>query len=222
MTLSAQSQYVFTSKPSVNLRQMPSTSAAKVGTLEKGQMLPLVDSDWETEWNKVSLNGKDAYVSQSVCEICDAEIPKELFGKSLASVEAADKVRFQGNITINPIGNQHAVIEVTWMRVNLPAETYNYLADVNSDGTVVATHQLMTTWVDTDLPLEKSWRMPIDSTSQYLWDSESSTIRCILMAGCSLNLNNNQLISSTHEKVNLTDEHPVIYDGCANILRRGR
>lgn len=155
MTLSAQSQYVFTSKPSVNLRQMPSTSAAKVGTLEKGQMLPLVDSDWETEWNKVSLNGKDAYVSQSVCEICDAEIPKELFGKSLASVEAADKVRFQGNITINPIGNQHAVIEVTWMRVNLPAETYNYLADVNSDGTVVATHQLMTTWVDTDLPLEK-------------------------------------------------------------------
>ena len=154
ISVSAQSQYVFTSKPSVNLRQTPSTTGAKAGSLTKGQLIPLVEQDWESGWNKVLFNGKDAYVSQSVSDVCDAAIPQEMFGKTLDSNAPANKVRFQGSITINPVGKRNAVIEVTWMRMNLPAETYNYLADVNTDGTVVATHQLMTSWVDTDQPLE--------------------------------------------------------------------
>ncbi len=155
MYASAQSQYAFTDKATVNLRQTPSTTGAKVGSLTKGLMIPLVEADWESGWYKVMFNGKEAYVAQSVSNICDAEIPRDMLGKTLESTAPADKIRFQGDITIRPVGKTHAVIEVTWMRTNLPAETWNWLADVNADGTIVATHQLMTPYVDTDQPIEK-------------------------------------------------------------------
>ncbi len=147
----AQSQYVFTTKSSVNLRKAASTASAKAGTLTKGEMLPLVE---ETDgWYKVDVNGAPAFVSQSVASVCDANVPAEMFGKTLGSSEPWDKIRFEGSITITPVGKDHAVINMEWMRVNLPAESWNYMATVK-DGKVVATHNLGMSWIDPDQPYE--------------------------------------------------------------------
>lgn len=134
----AQSQYVVSSgKGSVNLRTAPSTTAAKAGTLTKSDLFPLVEA--LDGWYKISYNGKDAYVSQSVSTTCDAAIPEEMYNKSLGSNGPLDKIRFQGDITIERVDKTHALITVNWMRVNLPAETQYFLADVK-EGQITATH----------------------------------------------------------------------------------
>ncbi|MDE7378739.1 MAG: SH3 domain-containing protein [Paraprevotella sp.] len=140
MTLSghAQDQYVYSTKGNVNIRTAPSASAAKGGTLKKGEMFPLIETNGS--WYKIDINGKPMYVSQSVATICDAVIPTEMFNKSIDSNKGADKIRFQGDIEISPIDKTHALINISWMRVNLPAESYCYIADVK-DGKIIATHQ---------------------------------------------------------------------------------
>lgn len=133
----AQDLYVSSMKGNVNLRTAPSTTSAKSGTLSKGELLPLVEE--LDGWYKVDCNGKTAYVSQSVATMCDAVIPEEMYNKNLTSNEPLDKIRFQGDIFIEPVDKTHVLITVNWMRVNLPAETQYYLADVK-DGKIVATH----------------------------------------------------------------------------------
>lgn len=146
----AQEQYVYSPKGNVNIRTAASVSASKGGTLQKGEMLPLIE---ETDgWYKIDVNGKPMYVSQSVAETCQAVIPTCMFSKTIDSNEGADKIRFQGYIEISPIDEAHALIESTWMRVNLPAESCFYIADVK-DGKVIATHQLFV-WKDVSEGLE--------------------------------------------------------------------
>lgn len=135
--VSAQDQYVLSSNGNVNLRVSPTTSAAKAGTLSRFSPVPLVEE--LDGWYKVEAEGKTAYVSQSVTNVCDALVPKEIYGKNLTSTDALDKIRFQGDITIEAVDNSHALITVNWMRLNLPAETEYFLADVK-EGRITATH----------------------------------------------------------------------------------
>lgn len=133
----AQSLYVTPMKGNVNLRTAPSTTAAKAGTMTRSDMLPLVE---ELEgWYKVDHNGQTVYVSQSVSTTCSAEIPEEMYGKNLTSNGPLDKIRFQGDITIEPIDKNHVRIMVGWMRINMPAEMLYFLAEVK-DRKIVATH----------------------------------------------------------------------------------
>ena len=133
----AQSQYVSPMKGNVNLRTEPSTTAAKARTFSKAELLPLLEE--LDGWYKVDNNGTEAYVSQSVATTYDAVIPKEMFRKNLTSNKPLDKIRFQGSINIEPVDRAHALINVNWMRVNLPAEDSYYLAEIK-DGMIVATH----------------------------------------------------------------------------------
>lgn len=176
MSLCAQSQYVYTTKNSVNLRKSASTASAKAGTLSKGDMLPLIeDADG---WYKVDNNGTPAFVSATVAYLCEANVPAAMFGKTFDSSEAWDKIRFQGSITITPVGKGHALITMEWMRKNLPAETYNYMATVK-DGKVVATHNLGMSWKDPDdgydklmedaSPLEKPLPVGFDDFNNTLY-----------------------------------------------------
>ena len=146
---SAQTMYVTPIKGNANLRTAPSASAAKAGTLSKVDLLPCIGE--LDGWYKVDFNGKEVYVSQSVATTCDAVIPQEMYNKDLSSNGSLDKVRFQGSITISPVGSANALITVTWMRVNLPAEDTYYLADVK-DGRIIATYG-GATYVDSDTPL---------------------------------------------------------------------
>lgn len=141
---SAQSQYVMSTKGDVNLRTAPSTTAAKAGTLTKADLLPCLEE--LDGWYKVELNGKEAYVSQSVSSVCDAVVPEEMFGKDLEANAPLDKIRFSGSICIEPVDKNHVLVTTNWMRVNLPAETCSCLAEVN-DGRIVATHG-GGTWID--------------------------------------------------------------------------
>ncbi len=134
----AQEQYVYSTKGNVNIRTAASASAAKGGTLKKGEMFPLMEAT--NGWYKINVNGKPMYISQSVATICDAVIPTEMFNKSIDSNKGADKIRFQGSIEISPIDKTHALINITWMRVNLPAESYCYIANVKG-GRIIATHR---------------------------------------------------------------------------------
>lgn len=145
----AQSLYVSSMKGNVNLRTAPSTTAAKAGTLSKADLLPCLEEI--DGWYKVDLDGKEAYVSQSVATTCDAVIPEEMFKKDLTSNGPLDKTRFQGSINIEPIDRTHALITVNWMRVNLPAEDTYYLAEIK-DGRITATHG-GATYVDSSSPL---------------------------------------------------------------------
>ena len=145
----AQSLYVSSMKGNVNLRTAPSTTSAKAGTLKSTDLLPCIEE--LDDWYKVSYNGKEAYVSKSVTTTCDAIIPEGMYNKDIQSNGALDKIRFQGSIYIEPVGKTHALITVTWMRVNLPAETQYYLADVK-DGKIVATYSGVS-YVDSSTPV---------------------------------------------------------------------
>lgn len=149
----AQAMYVASTKGNVNLRSAPSTTAAKVGQMTEADLLPYIDmvGDGENGWYKVDNNGKEAYVSVSVSTTVDAEIPDEMFGKSIDSDKPWDKIRHQGSIQISKIDDNHAIISMDWMRVNLPAESYYYLASLK-DGKVVATHQILG-YADKDTPM---------------------------------------------------------------------
>ncbi|MCM1483182.1 MAG: SH3 domain-containing protein [Muribaculaceae bacterium] len=150
-TAYAQSMYVMSMKGNVNLRTAPSTSAAKVGTLTPADLLPCTEE--LDGWYKVDYNGKEAYVSQSVAATCDAVIPEGMFGKDLESSKPWDKIRHQGSLTIKKIDNEHAVIYMDWMRINMPAESYTYIATIK-DGKVIATHYGHA-WVDTEMPMSE-------------------------------------------------------------------
>ncbi len=147
----AQSQYVSPMKGNVNLRTEPSTTAAKAGTLSKAELLPLLEE--LDGWYKMDINGKEAYVSQSVTTTYDAVIPKEMFRKNLTSNEPLDKIRFKGSINIEHVDPAHALINVNWMRVNLPAEDSFYLAEIK-DGMIVATYG-GATYVESSEPLSE-------------------------------------------------------------------
>ncbi len=144
----AQAQYVASTKGDVNLRASASTTAAKVGTLAKEDLIPCLE--FLDGWYKVEYNGKPAYVSESVTRTWDTMIPAEIYNKNLTSNMAKDKIRFQGDITIEPVDKDHVLITENWMRENLPAETVCYLADVN-EGVITATHSGM--WIDADIPV---------------------------------------------------------------------
>lgn len=79
-------------------------------------------------------------MSRKVATTVDAVIPEGMYNKSLDSNYGADKIRHQGSIEIVPVDKTHALINITWMRVNLPAESYCYIADIK-DGRIIATHQ---------------------------------------------------------------------------------
>lgn len=171
----AQDQYVTSMKGNVNLRTAPSTTSAKAGTLSGDELLPMVEE--LDGWYKVDLNGKTAYVSQSVATVCDAVVPEEMYNKNLSSNGPLDKIRFQGDIIIEPIDKTHVLITVNWMRVNLPAETQYFLADVK-DGRIIATHSGVS-YVDASSPvadirnelfdLEKPVRMGFDEFNNTIY-----------------------------------------------------
>lgn len=146
LTCFAQDRYVASSKGNVNLRTAPSTTASKAGILSPSDLLPLIEEvdaasgNWDEGWYKVDANGKVAYVSRKVADTCDASVPEGLYKRSLTSNRGLDKIRFQGSMEILPYDKTHALINITWMRMNLPAEDYCYIADVK-DGKIVATHQ---------------------------------------------------------------------------------
>jgi len=147
----AQSQYVSSMKGNVNLRTAPSTSAAKAGTMTAADLLPCLEE--LDGWYKVDFNGKPVFVSQSVATTCDAVVPEEMFGKDLTSSRPWDKIRHQGSIRIDKIDSNHVFIHMDWMRVNLPAESWSYLATLK-DGRIIATHS-SGMWVDSeDRPLK--------------------------------------------------------------------
>ena len=142
----AQSQYVSSTKGNVNLRTSPSTTAPKAGTLAAADLATLIEEveapngNWDDGWYKVDVNGTQAYVSRKVATTVEATIPKEMYNKMIDSNEGADKIRFQGYIEIVPVDKAHAIININWMRVNLPAEEYCYIADIK-DGKIIATHR---------------------------------------------------------------------------------
>lgn len=143
----AQSQYVTsTAKGNVNLRTAPALNAPKAGTLAVKELVPLVEEveaangNWDDGWYKVNVGGKEVYVSRKVATTVDAVIPEGMYNKSLDSNYGADKIRHQGSIEIVPVDKTHALINITWMRVNLPAEDYCYIADIK-EGRIIATHQ---------------------------------------------------------------------------------
>lgn len=145
----AQSMYVRSNDGNVNLRTAPSKTAAKAGTLDRSALVPCVEE--LDGWYKVSVGGKEAYVSQEVASTCEAVVSEEMYGKEIGSNGPLDKIRFQGSILIEPIDAGHALITTEWMRNNLPAETTCYVAE-RRDGTLVATHGAGT-WVDASSPL---------------------------------------------------------------------
>ena len=149
--IAAQSQYVLPIDGNVNLRTAASKTAAKAGTLTASDLLPCLEE--LDGWYKVNYDGKDAFVSMSVARTCDAIVPEEIFGKDLGSAKAWDKTRHQGLIKITRIDQDHAFIQMEWMRVNLPAESYSYIATVK-DGKITATHS-SGVWVDPDRPLNE-------------------------------------------------------------------
>lgn len=133
----AQDMYVTSAKGNVNLRTAPSTSAPKCGSLTTAELLPVEEE--VDGWFKVSLNGKTAYVSNTVAATYDAVIPKEVYNVTLTSNGARDRIRFQGSLEIAPVDRTHVLVTVNWMRLNLPAETVYYLADVR-EGRITATY----------------------------------------------------------------------------------
>ena len=143
--------YVSSTKGNVNIRTAPSTGAAKAGTLSANDLVPYLGE--VDGWYKIDFNGKEAYVSQSVASTCEADIPAEMFGKDLDSSEPWDKTRHQGTIRIDKIDDTHAFIYMEWMRVNAPAESYSYVAELN-DGKVIATYGCGI-YVDKDMPLKE-------------------------------------------------------------------
>ncbi len=171
---SAQSQYVSPMKGNVNLRTEPSTTAAKARTFSKAELLPLLEE--LDGWYKVDNNGTEAYVSQSVATTYDAVIPKEMFRKNLTSNKPLDKIRFQGSINIEPVDRAHTLINVNWMRVNLPAEDSYYLAEIK-DGMIVATHG-GATYVESSEPLSeiKEKLILLDSPIPVGFDEFNNTI----------------------------------------------
>lgn len=148
-TLNMHAQYVASVKGNVNLRASASTSAAKVGTLAKGDLRPCLEE--LDGWYKIEFEGKPAYVSQSVTRTWDETIPTEIYKKGLTSNEPKDKIRFQGDLTIEPIDKSHVLITENWMRTNLPAETIYYLGEVK-DGKILATYGGVS-YVETDTPI---------------------------------------------------------------------
>lgn len=170
----AQSLYVLSSNGNVNLRTAPSKSAAKAGTLTYGELAACVEE--LDGWYKISYNGKDAYVSNEVSTTCDAFIPQEMYKQDIKSSRALDKIRFQGSLRIDPIDKTHVMITTEWMRVNLPAETTCYLAEVK-DGMITATHAAGT-WVDCDSPISAIMEemFPLDKTIPVGFDEFNNTI----------------------------------------------
>lgn len=148
---SAQSMYVKSQNGNVNVRTAPSASAQKVGSLTPADLALCVDN--LDGWYKIDFNGKEAYVAQSVTATCDAVIPAEMFGKDIQSSKPWDKIRHQGTIRLDKIDDKHAAIHMDWMRVNLPAESTTYIADIK-DGRIIVTHGTGM-WIDTDKPLKK-------------------------------------------------------------------
>lgn len=134
---SAQSTYVSSMKGNVNVRTTPSTTAQKVGSLSTSDLVPCIEE--LDGWYKIDFYGKPAYVSQSVVSTCDAVIPEEMFGKDIESSEPLDKVRHHGFFGMEKIDDSHAAIHMEWMRVNLPAESSTYIAEIK-DGKVIATY----------------------------------------------------------------------------------
>lgn len=170
----AQDQYVSSMKGNVNLRTSPSVSASKAGTLAKSDLLPLQEE--LDGWYKVDFNGKTAYVSQSVATVCDAVVPQEMYGKSLSSNAPLDKIRFQGDILIEPVDKAHVLITVNWMRVNLPAETQYFLAEV-SNGKITATHSGVA-YVEASSPVDsiKEELFQLDNPIRVGFDEFNGTI----------------------------------------------
>lgn len=146
----AQSMYVSSMKGNVNVRTAPSTTAPKVGSISSADLVPCIEE--LNGWYKIDFNGKEAYVSQSVATTCDAVIPEEMFGKDIESSEPWDKIRHQGMIRLTKYDNNHVLISMEWMRVNLPAESLNYLATLK-DGKVVATHLI--SYADESTPMSE-------------------------------------------------------------------
>lgn len=147
----ASAELVGTNRNSVNLRSKPSTTAPVAGKLEKTTLLPCTGA--LDGWYEVEVDGKKAYVSESVAFVCDDIVPEEMLGKSLDSTGPVDKIRFQGSIDFNKLNNKYVLITVTWMRTNLPADTWNYLAEY-VDGHLTATHR-MPVYVDTDQSIDQ-------------------------------------------------------------------
>lgn len=148
---SAQSMYVSSMKGNVNVRTAPSKTAPKAGSISTADLVPCIEE--VDGWYKIDLNGKEAYVSQSVAATCEAVVPDEMFGKSLESSEPWDKIRHHGFFSLEKIDNNHAAIHMDWMRVNLPAESSTYIAEIK-DGKVIATYGVGT-HVDTKRPLKE-------------------------------------------------------------------
>lgn len=142
--------YVSSMKGNVNVRTAPSMTAPKVGSISPADLVPCIDE--LDGWYKIDFNGKEAYVSQSVASTCDAVIPDEMFGKDIESSEPWDKVRHHGMISLTKYDNSHVLISMEWMRVNLPAESLNYLATLK-DGKVVATHLI--SYADASTPFSE-------------------------------------------------------------------
>lgn len=145
----AQSSYITSMKGNINVRTAPSPTAQKIGSLSTSDLVECLDV--LDGWYKIVFNGKEAYVAQSVAANYDAVIPDEMFGKDIDSSAPWDKIRCQGTIRLEKIDNSHASIYMEWMRVNLPAESFTYIADIK-DGKVIATHGVGM-YVDTSRPL---------------------------------------------------------------------
>lgn len=171
----AQTSYVSSMKGKVNVHSLPTTTATKVGTLTESDLMPCLDEI--DGWYKIDFNGKVAYVSQSVASTCDAEIPAEMFGKDITSTGPWDKIRHQGTIRIDKIDGTHAAIHMEWMRVNLPAESYTYIAEIK-DGKVVAKYS-SGIYIDTDRPLKEIMEEmgePLDKPIPVGYDEFNSTL----------------------------------------------
>lgn len=142
--------YVSSMKGNVNVRTTPSTTAPKAGSISPSDLVPCIEE--LNGWYKIDFNGKEAYVSQSVASTCDAVIPDEMFGKDIESSEPWDTIRHQGIISLTKYDNNYVLISMEWMRVNLPAESLNYLATLK-DGKVVATHLI--SYADASTPFSE-------------------------------------------------------------------
>lgn len=147
----ANAELVGTTRNVVNLRSKPSTTAPVVGSLEKTDLLPCTDK--LDGWYEVEIDGKKAYVSSSVSFICGDIVPKEMLNKSLMSTGPIDKTRFEGSLDFTKLNDRYVVISVTWMRTNLPADTWTYLAEYRN-GHLSATYSLPP-FVDTDQKIDQ-------------------------------------------------------------------
>ncbi|NPD82621.1 SH3 domain-containing protein [Prevotella sp. PINT] len=149
--IQAQSLYVSSMKGNVNVRTAPSTAAAKIGTLAATVLVPCIEE--LDGWYKIEFNGKEGYVAQAVATTCEANIPLEMFGKYFTSSKPLDKIRHQGTISIDKIDNTHVMIHTDWMRVNLPAESQSYVAELK-DGKITAKYSCAK-YVDEGKPLKE-------------------------------------------------------------------